>query len=152
MTAAQEREYHDLELDSSNELLEHDSRRVLGRFEEAAHHALQAGRARARMGQLRFDAGDYSGAAADWLSAAACFLQADAGDSATIILDEVRRLAADGRLPAARPDLAAALKEREQQLADLNRQVEARRDGVPLQEDKAGGADDGQRNGQRSQR
>jgi hypothetical protein len=152
MTAAQEREYHDLELESSNELLAHDSRRVLGRFEEAARHALQAGRARARMGQLRFAAGDYSGAAEDWLSAAACFLQASAGEPATAALNEVRRLGAEGRLAAARPDLAAALAEREQQLADLNWRAQVRRDGGPLQGDRAAGADDGQRNGQRGQR
>ena len=47
MIATHQEEYHALERESSNFLLEHDSRRILGRYEEAAYDALQAGRGRA---------------------------------------------------------------------------------------------------------
>jgi hypothetical protein len=116
-------EYRELERESSNHLLEHDSQRTLGRYEEAASHALQAGKDRVRMGQLCFDAAEYPEAAADWLSAAACFLLAMARTQAGDILSVVHRLEADGKIPVDRPDLMAALRERERGLEELNHKV-----------------------------
>jgi hypothetical protein len=124
MTGTKSREYRQLEQESSNQLMEHDSRRVLGRYEEAAYRALQAGQDRARMGQLCCEAGEYAEAAEDWLSATACFLLATAPKQAVGALGLLRRLEAEGKVPAERPDLRNALREREQQLNDLNRQVE----------------------------
>ncbi len=120
MTATQQQEYHDLERESSNYLLGHDSRRVLGRYEEAAYDALQAGRARARMGQIGFEAGAFTEAVEDWLSALECFLRAGAKKPASELLALLRRLEAEGKVPAERPDLRAALREREQGLDELD--------------------------------
>jgi tetratricopeptide (TPR) repeat protein len=120
MIATQQHEYHVLERESSDLLLEHDSRRVLGRFEEAAYDALQAGRGRARMGQLRFAAGEYAEAIEDWLSAIECFLRATAKKQASDLLTLLHKMEAEGKLPAERPDLHAALREREQGLGDLS--------------------------------
>jgi tetratricopeptide (TPR) repeat protein len=123
MTDTLAREYQDLERASSNELLESDSRRVLGRYAEAAYHALQAGRSRARMGLLRYQAREYAEAVEDWLSAADCFLQATSRAQATDVLEALHRAEMDGQVPAERPDLHAALRERDQGLVELNQRV-----------------------------
>jgi hypothetical protein len=60
MIAAQQDECCAFERESSNFLLERDSRRALGRYEEAAYDALQAGRGRARMEQLCWTASGFS--------------------------------------------------------------------------------------------
>jgi hypothetical protein len=119
MSVTQQQVYHDLERESSDFLLEHDSRRVLGRYAEAAYDALQAGERRARMGQLCFEAGEYAEAVEDWLSAVECFLRATAKKRGAEILALLHRLEADDKLPAERPNLYAALREREQGLNDL---------------------------------
>src|SRR4051794_19241307 len=116
MTGTMAREYQNLERESSGQLMEHDSRWVLGRYEEAAYHALQAGRGRARMGQLCFESEESAEAVEDWLSAAACFLRATARKQAADIVDVLHRLEAEGKVPAGRPDLQAALRERDQGL------------------------------------
>jgi hypothetical protein len=119
MTGTKSAEYRNLERESSSQLLEHDSRRVLGRYEEAADHALQAGTGRARMGRLRFEAGEFAEAAEDWLSAVGCFLLATARGQAASVLELLRGLEANGKIPVERSDLVAALRERERQLKDL---------------------------------
>ena len=55
MTVTQTQQYRDLERESFNQMMAADSRRVLGRYEEAAYHLFQAGTARARMGQLCYE-------------------------------------------------------------------------------------------------
>src|SRR3954447_21271755 len=99
MTDLRTPEYRHLALESSNHLMEHDSRTVLGRYEEAAHHALQAGILRERMGQLSYEVQDYKRATADWLSAVACYLLATASEPAVAVLDALHRLEADGLFP-----------------------------------------------------
>lgn len=90
MIATQRDEYRALERETSNFLLEQDSRRALGRYEEAAYDALQAGRGRARMGQLCFASEQHAEAVEDWLSATACFLQATAKKPALELLEFLR--------------------------------------------------------------
>ncbi|OYV88214.1 MAG: hypothetical protein B7Z73_08965 [Planctomycetia bacterium 21-64-5] len=110
--------YRELERESSGMLLDHDSRRVLGRYEEAAFHALQAGRRRASMGKILFDAGDHVGAAEDWLSATACFMLATAEDQIRTLLDIVRRMEDDGDFES-RPEMSDILQQRDQELRAL---------------------------------
>jgi hypothetical protein len=124
MTGTKSRDYHDLERESSNYLLEHDSKRTLGRYEDAAYDALRAGTARARMGQLGFEAGEHAEAVEDWLSAVECFLQATAKKQGAEVLKILHRLEAEGKVPAERPDLHATLQERDQGLTDLNQRVQ----------------------------
>jgi hypothetical protein len=124
MTGTTMQEYRHLELESSNHLMEHDSREVLGRYEEAAYNALQAGNERDRMGQLSFEAQEYSNAAADWLSATACYLLATAAPQAKRTLETLRRLEADGKIPANRPDMRAALEERDRGLQGLKQKLQ----------------------------
>jgi hypothetical protein len=121
MTGTKSAEYRDLEHESSSQLVEYDSRRVLGRYEEAACHALQAGIGRARMGQLCFEAEEYAEAAEDWLSAVECFLLGAATQQAAGILELLCRLEAGGKIPVERSDLIATLRERERQWTDLNK-------------------------------
>jgi tetratricopeptide (TPR) repeat protein len=124
MTGTKAPEYRDLEHESSSQLMEYDSRRVLGRYPEAAYHALQAGCGRARMGQLGFEAGEYAEAVEDWLSAVECFLLATAPKQAAGVLNGLHRLEADGKIPEARPELLDGLRQREQGLKDLNQRVQ----------------------------
>ncbi|HUY34805.1 MAG TPA: hypothetical protein VMV69_18815 [Pirellulales bacterium] len=118
---SKELDYHELELESSNDLVDHDSRRVLGRFAEAASHALQAGARRERMGRISLDTGRHADAAEDWLSAASCFLLATASGRAAEILKIVHGLIAQGNVPANRRDLHAALGECDKGLKQLKR-------------------------------
>jgi hypothetical protein len=124
MTGTKAHEYDNLERESSSQLMEHDSRQVLGRYEEAAYAALQAGRGRARMGQLCFEAEEYVEATEDWLSAAACLLLATETKHAARVLDLLHRLDVDGKIPAERPDLHATLRERDQELTDLKERMQ----------------------------
>jgi hypothetical protein len=124
MIGTKGREYRDLELETSNHLMDHDSRQGLGRYEEAAYHALQAGSGRVRMGQLCWEAGEHAEAAEDWLSAAACCILATTGRQAADVLDHLHGLEAAGKIPAGRPDLHAALREHDQGLKDLNQRVQ----------------------------
>jgi tetratricopeptide (TPR) repeat protein len=124
MTGTKGREYRDLELETSNHLMRHDSRRGLGRYEEAAYHALQAGLGRVRMGQFCWDAEEYTQAVEDWLSAAGCFVLATACRQATESLNHLHRLEAEGKIPARRLDLHAALREHDQGLKDLMQRVQ----------------------------
>ena len=117
-------EYQHLAHESSSRILEYESRWVLGRYEEAAYHALQAGTDRTRMGRLSAEAEEWSEAVEDWLSAVACFLRATARKQAADVLELLHRLDGDGKIPMARPDLHAALRERERELDELNEKVE----------------------------
>lgn len=112
-------EYRKLRLDSSNDMIEHDADRTLGRYPKAAWHILQAGIARVRMGQMMFDAGNFTQAAADWLSAAACFDLATDPKRMRETLDRVRQLNQEGQIPPERRDIHIALKEREDELPAL---------------------------------
>lgn len=125
MSATEQHQYRDLQRESSNFLMEHDSRRVLGRYAEAAYDALEAGRRRARMGQLCYAAGEYAEAFEDWLSAAECYLQGTGKKQAAEILSLLQRVEADSKMPATHLDLHAALREREHGLDEL-RQREQR--------------------------
>jgi hypothetical protein len=125
MIAIKAQEYQDLEHESSSQLLEHDSRRVLGRLEEAAYHALQAGRNRTKMGQHCFEAQEYAEAAEDWLSAVECFLLATARKQAAVVFDLLIRLEVDGKIPVERPDLVAALRNSNQRLRDVEQGIQA---------------------------
>ncbi len=119
-SACGQQDYRKLTLDSSNDLLEHDSRRVLGRFAEAACHALQAAEDRKNMGQFCYEPGRHTDAAEAWLSAANCFLLATARERATEIVKSVHKLEAEGKLPVERNDLYAALAECDERLDRLS--------------------------------
>src|SRR5436853_2447565 len=112
MTGTMTEEYRKLGLDSSNDMMAHDSRRVLGRYPEAALHIREAGFGRFRMGQIMFDAGDFAQAAADWLSAAACFYLVPDLERMHDCIERVRQLNREGKIPPERRDLHVALKER----------------------------------------
>jgi hypothetical protein len=123
MNATMSPEYRQLELDSSNDIIRHDARRSDRKYEEAAIHARQAGTARARMGQMMFDEGQFVYAAEDWLSAAACFYLATHIGLLAASIERVRKLDHSGHIPAERRDLHAAQKEREEQQKALNRKL-----------------------------
>jgi tetratricopeptide (TPR) repeat protein len=112
-------EYRKLELDSSNDMMDHDADRTLGRYAKAALHMRDAGLMRLRMGQMMFDANDYAQAAADWLSAAACFYLATDSKRMQDALDRARKLRDEGKIPPERRDIHEALKEREEQVKEL---------------------------------
>jgi hypothetical protein len=119
MIATKRQEYFQLEQESSSQLMEFDSRRALGRYEEAAHHALQAGAARARMGRLGFEANEFVEAVEDWLSACECFILAGATQRVADVLADLHQLEREGKFPEERSDLSAALRERDQCFAEL---------------------------------
>lgn len=119
MTGTVPSEYRDLALDSSNEMMEYDSRWVLGRYPEAAWHILRAGIARVRMGQMMFDTGEFVLAAEDWLSAAACFYLATDLERMRDAFERVRELDREGKIPPERRDIHAAIKEREEKIKVL---------------------------------
>jgi hypothetical protein len=121
MTGTQGDEYRRLALESSNLLMEYDSRTVLGRYEEAAERVRQAGKQRFRMGQIAYDAKEFAAAAEDWLSAAECFLQGSVPESAETAVIAVQQMRAEDLLPARRLDLLAALHERENGLEQFRR-------------------------------
>lgn len=121
MTATETPEYHKLSLDSSNDMIEYDASRALGRYPNAALHIRDAGIGRLRMGQMMFDAGEFAHAAEDWLSAAACFCLVPDLKRMNDTTELVRKLDREGKIPPERRDLHAALKEREGQLVELDR-------------------------------
>ncbi|QJW96200.1 tetratricopeptide repeat protein [Frigoriglobus tundricola] len=119
MNAATNAEYRKLALDSSNDMIDHDADRGLGRYPKAAWHMLQAGITRVRMGQMMFDAQEFVWAAEDWLSASACFYLATDLDRMRATFDRVRKLDQEGKIPPERRDIHAAIKEREEQIKTL---------------------------------
>ena len=119
MTSANGSEYRQLELDSSNLLLEADRWRALGKYELSAYAMLNAGRVRLRMGQIVFTDNAIQLAAEDWLSSADCFVQASDEKRAEVPLDIVRKLRDEKRLPPDRRDLFDGIEERERSLAVL---------------------------------
>lgn len=123
MSATTSSEYRKLALDSSNEMMDHDAERALGRYPLAAWHMLQAGKLRVQMGQMMFDAGQFTQAAADWLSAAACFYLATDLERMREAFERVRKLEREGKIPPERRDIHAAIKEREEQLETLSRKL-----------------------------
>ncbi len=121
-------DYRTLALDSSNEMLAYDSRWVLGRYSEAAWHALQAGHGRRRMGSRMRDEGQFAQAASDWLAAAACYLMATQHSLALTELANVHELNRAGLLPPDRSDIHGDIKEREAELQNLKQRITAFRD------------------------
>jgi tetratricopeptide (TPR) repeat protein len=123
MTITTSDEYRQMELDSSNFLLEWDAKRALGQYEEAAVAASRAGGLRLRMGQARAEAGDVVEAVEDWLSSGQAYLQATDLKQASLVTDHVKTLEAQGILPSSRTDLRKALREREEGLRHLDAAV-----------------------------
>jgi hypothetical protein len=99
MTATESPEYRKLALDSSNDIIRHDTRRSDRKYVEAAWHALRAGDARRRMGQMMFDAGELVLAAEDWPSAAACFYLVPNLGQMRETFDRVKKLDQEGKIP-----------------------------------------------------
>jgi tetratricopeptide (TPR) repeat protein len=127
MIATLGEDYRKLEIESSNLLMEWDGQKVLGRDVEAAYAAFRAGLLRARMGQMRLDDGDWTGAAEDCLSAIDCFVQAGVMERAISLFERLgQESAGRGGLPPGRDDLASALAERETSIRQLCDQVERR--------------------------
>jgi tetratricopeptide (TPR) repeat protein len=123
MITATDKEYDDLTLKSSNLMLQGDSRKALGRYEETAQCYRQAGELRRSMGEAKYQCEDFELAAEDWLSAAACFVEATDAESARDLVLKVRELKAAHQLPAERQDLLTALQVREQEIAQLAKNI-----------------------------
>lgn len=113
-------EYEKLSIESSNEMMDYDGDRGLGRYASAAIHLQRAGFARVRMGTIRFEQGLHA-AVADWLSAAECFFLAAQPERMKGCLEQIREFA--GRIPADRKDILGAIREREDQFLELQRRV-----------------------------
>src|SRR5262245_53091743 len=123
MIVANNSEYRQLELDSSNLLMDWDADWGLGRFEQSTYAVLQAGEMRRRMGQMSFEAGEFCFAAQDWLSSVECFVAATALDQAEVSLGFARRLVEGGHIPPERKDLSAAMDERTAEIERLHQQI-----------------------------
>jgi|GEM_PF-6036274 len=123
MNATTSPEYRKLALDSSNEMMDHDAERALGRYPLAAWHMLQTGKLRVQMGQMMFDEGRFVQAAADWLSAAACFDLVPDLERMREAFERVRKLKQEGKIPPERRGIHAAFKEREEQIEMLERKL-----------------------------
>lgn len=123
MTRTDTSEYRDLALQSSNEMMEHDSRRVLGRYPQAALHIRNAGLGRLRMGQIMSDAGDFPQAAADWLCAGECFYLVPDLERMRACVERVQKLNQEGKIPPDRRDIHDALKERGEQIKALEQKI-----------------------------
>lgn len=119
MIVAYETNYDKLLTESSNLLIESDSRQAAGQYEEAAVVARQAGELRVRMGHLRNDIKDFEAAAEDWLSAAACFVRGGSETQAESAVDLVKHLKDRSRIPADRIDLLSELDQRELEIQQL---------------------------------
>lgn len=65
--------YRQLAIDSSNDMIEHDASRMLGRFVVAEEYARKAGMGRLDMGKIMLEGGEFTHAAEDYLLAGACF-------------------------------------------------------------------------------
>ena len=120
MTTTMTEEYRQLGYDTSNDMIRHDARRTDRKYEEAALHIRDAGLGRLRMGQMMYDAGEFALAVEDWLSAAACFYLVPDLERMNDATELVRKLDCEGKIPPERRDLHAALKEREEQLVELD--------------------------------
>lgn len=123
MTDTRTPEYRALELDSSNDMIDHDGDRGLGRYERAARHMRQAGAGRGRMGQLMFEAGNYRWAATDWLCAADCFRRVPDLGQMRACLGRAQDLEWRGKVAPTDLYLFDALREREGQLDELERRL-----------------------------
>jgi tetratricopeptide (TPR) repeat protein len=123
MTVIETPEYRKLALDSSNDMIRHDSRRGCGEYADAALYMRKAGDARARMGQIMFDEGQFVYAAEDWLSAAACFYLATDPDRMKEYFERVKKLDREGKIPVDRRDIHTALKEREEECQTLDNRL-----------------------------
>lgn len=117
-------EYRDLATESSNLMIEADSKWVLGNYPLAAYYFLQAGRKRSQMGQISFDDAQFANAAADWLSATACFLQGTSIEHAQTTMKLVYELERDEKIPEDRLDIHVAIREREQELTNLEEKID----------------------------
>jgi hypothetical protein len=84
---------------------------------------MRAGERRERMARICFDGGRYAEATEDWLSAASCFVLATASVRSAEILKLVEELIAEGKVPADRRDLYAALAECNNGLKQLERKA-----------------------------
>lgn len=124
MTMLASPEYKSLVTASSNDMIRHDTYRGMGEYEQAALHIREAGLGRVRMGQLTYSAGDYPRAAADWLSAAACFYLVPDPERMRQCVERVQQLDREGKIPADRRDIHAALKEREGELGRVQCKVD----------------------------
>jgi tetratricopeptide (TPR) repeat protein len=123
MTTTETPEYKKLGLDSSNDMIRYDSLWVLGEYAEAALHIRQAGAARARMGKMMVDEGEFVYACQDWLSAAACFGMVPDLERMKECFERARKLDQEGKIPPERRDIHAALKEREEEIGKLNEKM-----------------------------
>ncbi|MDB5306050.1 MAG: hypothetical protein JWO38_252 [Gemmataceae bacterium] len=123
MTMLADPEYRRLATESSNDMIRHDARRGEGEYEKAALHIREAGAGRLRMGRIAYDAGNFARAAADWLSAGACFYLATDGTRMRECIDRVRQLDQEGKIPADRRDIRAAIQEREGEVRTLEEKV-----------------------------
>lgn len=112
-------EYRQLALDSSNDMIEHDASRGLGRYAQAAMFIRQAGIGRARMGKMMYHAGQFTRAAEDYLSAGACFYLVPDLLELRASIEIVRQIDQAGHIPPERGDIRAAIQEREEQLRTL---------------------------------
>jgi hypothetical protein len=77
------------------------------------------------MGAILRDAGDWEGAAEDFLSAADCYLQAAHGDKARTTLEQARQMSSGKGIEASRPDLGQILKEREEELQNVQQKEQS---------------------------
>ncbi len=119
MTPTDTPEYRRLALASSNDMMRYDTRWALGEYADARGHVLDAAAARAEMGRIKADAGEFAHAAEDWLSAAECYFLGGEPARMAAAVGRVRELDRAGRIPDDRTDLRAALRERDTQFRGL---------------------------------
>jgi hypothetical protein len=124
MTERATKEYRQLELDSSNHMIEWDAHWLAGRYEEATYAIWKAGNERFRMGEMTWKEGQFERAAADWLSSAACYVEATDEKHAVAALARAQELEAQGRISAERTDLFTALRKREEEVRQLRAQIQ----------------------------
>jgi len=119
MIAAEDLLYRELELDSSNELMEFDADRGMGRDVRAALHARNAGLARARMAEIQGERSNFVASTEDFLSAAECFYSATDPMRMRLSVERARARIDLGDIQDSRRDLLEAVEIREGQLALL---------------------------------
>lgn len=118
-------EYKRLNLDSSNEMMEYDGDRGLGRYEKAARHIREAGFGREQMARLALAASDYRWASANSTCAADCFRQATDPARMRASLGRAQDLERQGKIPPQHRHIVRAIREREGELADLEQRLAA---------------------------